>query len=65
MDRHSLFASDENHVNELTLTARQLSFLQKLRLLDKQVFVSRAVGKLLFRGPVIGQGSMPEMGRDL
>jgi len=64
MDRHSLFATDENHVNELTLTDRQLAFLKKIRLLDKQVFVSRTVGKLLFNGPIIGQGPMPEMGSD-
>jgi hypothetical protein len=59
MERSTLFVTDEQRVDELTLTARQLAFLKRLRLLDQQVFVSRTLGKLLFHGPVIGKGPMP------
>jgi hypothetical protein len=65
MDRLTLFATDENHVNELTLTERQRSFLKKIRRHDPRVFVSRTVGKLVFHGPVIGKGPMPAESGDV
>jgi hypothetical protein len=64
MDRLTLFATDENHVNELTLTERQRSFLKKIRQHDSQVHVSRTAGKLLFHGPVLGVGPMPAAERN-
>jgi hypothetical protein len=62
MDRKNLtalFAADLERVDELKLSSRQKRFLRKIRLFDPNAFVSRTIGKLLFRGPVIGVGAMP------
>ncbi len=54
-----LIETDEARVDENSLTVRQQLFLRKIRLHDQGIFVSRAMGKLMFNGPLIGSGLMP------
>jgi hypothetical protein len=55
-------ASHEPLVPDDELPERQRSFLQKLRSHDKRVKIVRDGDKLIFHGPVIGEGPMPAEG---
>jgi hypothetical protein len=51
--------SDLKQVREESLTSRQQSFLTTLKKHDQRVVVLRDNGRLIFKGPVIGEGPMP------
>jgi hypothetical protein len=49
----------EDTVSDDTLPERQRAFLMKLRGHDKRVQIFRAGERLMFHGPIIGDGPMP------
>jgi len=56
----SKMTTDIRQVHEENLPQRQRAFLAKLRQHDQKVVVLREYGKLVFHGPVIGDGPMPQ-----